>query len=277
MSRLALDLSGTPCLLDFEGFHRPLGVTAGTTAFTLAPWTYRRHIDTLRASTRAAGSDIRLDTRHLAAAVLAGLELPDALARALEPLALWWAAGGDDALPTPPPDGDWLDLGPAGRARLHPWSERQRFAALSAALEGDGDDTWFDPVAYLDAMVRASLLVLDGPAPLDDVDARATAVLLHATVALNVAGDEEEALLEGGPAARESVKREWAARTLRLCQALGWTPARVWATPAAEIDRLLRLLDMVRPPARPARTPRLADHPDATVIRIDDDPPRAAR
>ncbi|WP_284189989.1 hypothetical protein, partial [Zoogloea oryzae] len=86
MSRLALDLSGTPCLLDFEGFHRPLGVTAGTTAFTLAPWTYLRHIDTLRASTRAAGPDLRLDTRRLTAAVLAGLDLPDALARALEPL-----------------------------------------------------------------------------------------------------------------------------------------------------------------------------------------------
>ena len=272
MSRLALDLSGTPCLLDFQGFHCPLGVTAAGLDFTLAPWTYRRHMDTLRASTCAAGADLRLDTRRLGAAVLAGLDLPDPVARALEPLALWWAAGGDDALPAPPLEGEWLDLGPAGRARLRPWTERQRFAALSAALEGDGADTWFDPVAYLDAMVRASLLVLDGPAPLDDLDARATAVLLHATVALNLAGEEEEALLEGGPAARE-----WAARTLRLCQALGWTPARVWATPAAEIDRLLRLLDMVRPQARPARAPRLADHPDATVIRIEDDPPRAAR
>ena len=174
--------------------------------------------------------------------------------------------------PAPPLEGEWLDLGPAGRARLRPWTERQRFAALSAALEGDGDDTWFDPVAYLDAMVRASLLVLDGPAPLDDVDARATAVLLHATVALNLASDEEEALLDGGP-----VAREWAARTLRLCQALGWTPARVWATPAAEVDRLLRLLDLARPPAQPgARAPRLADHPDATVIHNEDDPPRAA-
>jgi hypothetical protein len=92
-------------------------------------------------------------------------------------------------------------------------------------------------------------------------------VLLHATVALNLAGDEEEALLDGGPAARE-----WAARTLRLCQALGWTPARVWATPAAEIDRLLRMLDLVQPAAPPRPPPRLADHPDATVIRIDDDP-----
>lgn len=271
MGRLALDLSGTSCLLDFDGFHRPLGVFAGNIALSLSPWTYRRHMEALRVTTHAAGTDLRLDTRRLAAAVLAGADLPDDLARKLEPVALWWAAGGDDALPSLPEEGEWLDLGAAGRARLHPWSERQRFSALSAALSGDGDDTWFDPVTYLDGMVRASLQVLDGPLALDDVDARGTAVLLHATVALNLAGDQEDPLLDGGPAARE-----WAARTLRLCQALGWTPTRVWATPAAEIDRLLRMLDMLQPPPRPARTPRLSDHPDATVIHIEDDSPRAA-
>ncbi len=271
MGRLALDLAGTPCLLDFDGFHRPLSVFAGNITLSLSPWTYRHHMEALRFTTHTAGTDLRLDTRRLAAAVLAGTELPDALARSLEPVALWWAAGGDDALPTPPDEGEWLDLGVAGRARLRPWSERQRFAALSAALSGDGDDTWFDPVTYLDGMVRASLQVLDGPQPLDDVDSRGTALLLHATVALNLAGDREDPLLDGGPAARE-----WAARTLRLCQALGWTPARVWATPAAEIDRLLRLLDLLQPSPRPSHAPRLADHPDATVIRIEDDPPRAA-
>jgi len=175
------------------------------------------------------------------------------------------------ALPSLPGEGEGLDLGAAGRARLRPWSERQRFSALSAALSGEGDDTWFDPVTYLDGMVRASLQVLDGPQALDDMDARGTAVLLHATVTLNLAGDQEDPLLDGGPAARE-----WAARTLRLCQALGWTPTRVWATPAAEIDRLLRMLDVLQPPPRPARAPRLSDHPDATVIHIEDDPPRAA-
>mgnify|MGYP000995116740 FL=1 len=271
MGRLALDLSGTPCLLDFDGFHRPLGVFAGNIALSLSPWTYRRHMEALRVTTHAAGTDLRLDTRRLAAAVLAGADLPDDLARRLEPVALWWAAGGDDALPSLPGEGEWLDLGAAGRARLRPWSERQRFSALSAALGGAGDDTWFDPVTYLDGMVRASLQVLDGPQALDDMDARGTAVLLHATVTLNLAGDQEDPLLDGGPAARE-----WAARTLRLCQALGWTPTRVWATPAAEIDRLLRMLDVLQPPPRPARAPRLSDHPDATVIHIEDDPPRAA-
>lgn len=271
MGRLALDLSGTPCLLDFDGFHRPLGVFAGNIALSLSPWTYRRHMEALRVTTHAAGTDLRLDTRRLAAAVLAGADLPDDLARRLEPVALWWAAGGDDALPSLPGEGEWLDLGAAGRARLRPWSERQRFSALSAALSGEGDDTWFDPVTYLDGMVRASLQVLDGPQALDDMDARGTAVLLHATVTLNLAGDQEDPLLDGGPAARE-----WAARTLRLCQALGWTPTRVWATPAPEIDRLLRMLDVLQPPPRPARAPRLSDHPDATVIHIEDDPPRAA-
>ena len=271
MGRLALDLSGTPCLLDFDGFNRPLGVFAGNIALSLSPWTYRRHMEALRVTTHAAGTDLRLDTRRLAAAVLAGADLPDDLARRLEPVALWWAAGGDDALPSLPGEGEWLDLGAAGRARLRPWSERQRFSALSAALSGEGDDTWFDPVTYLDGMVRASLQVLDGPQALDDMDARGTAVLLHATVTLNLAGDQEDPLLDGGPAARE-----WAARTLRLCQALGWTPTRVWATPAAEIDRLLRMLDVLQPPPRPARAPRLSDHPDATVIHIEDDPPRAA-
>ncbi len=271
MGRLALDLSGTPCLLDFDGFHRPLGVFAGNIALSLSPWTYRRHMEALRVTTHAAGTDLRLDTRRLAAAVLAGTDLPDDLARRLEPVALWWAAGGDDALPSLPGEGEWLDLGAAGRARLRPWSERQRFIALSAALSGEGDDTWFDPVTYLDGMVRASLQVLDGPQALDNMDARGTAVLLDATVTLNLAGDQEDPLLDGGPAARE-----WAARTLRLCQALGWTPTRVWATPAAEIDRLLRMLDVLQPLPRPARAPRLSDHPDATVIHIEDDPPRAA-
>ena len=88
MGRLALDLSGTPCLLDFDGFHRPLGVFAGNIALSLSPWTYRRHMEALRVTTHAAGTDLRLDTRRLAAAVLAGTDLPDDLARRLEPVAL---------------------------------------------------------------------------------------------------------------------------------------------------------------------------------------------
>lgn len=275
MPRLALHLPGQPCTLDFEGFGRPLGVTAGALHLRLAPWTYRRHLDTLRTCLHAADGELALDSARLADAVLNAPQLGAPERRRLDPLALWWAAGGDAPLPDAPATDAWLPLGDGPvRARLRPWRERQRIAALDAAL-GDGGDgpAWFDPVAYLDGMVRACLQQLDGPVALDDLDSRATAVLLHATVALNLDAGEDDRLLAGGPAAREC-----AARTLRLCRALGWTPARVWATPAAEVDRLLRLLDLVQPaaPARPPDGRGLADHPDATVIRFDDDPPRVA-
>lgn len=281
MGRLEFDLSGTPCMLAFSGFHQPLGIVAGSLTLTLPPWTYRRHLNTLRACTTASGAnDLQLDSRQLCDAVLDAPGLADDARRLLAPLALWWAAGGDDPLPPAPAEGEWLTLGPSddsggeARARLRPWSERQRLSALNASLAADGDASWFDPVTYLDGMVRASLQALDAATGLDDLDARATAVLLHATVALNLCDDEDEALLQGGPAAREC-----AARTLRLCQALGWTPARVWATPAIEVDRLLRMLDLVQPSAaapRPAGRRSLADHPDATLIRIDDDPQERA-
>jgi hypothetical protein len=53
----------------------------------------------------------------------------------------------------------------------------------------------------------------------------------------------------------------------------------VWAAPAAEIDRVLALLDAVDggaagggiPGAAPSRS-SIANHPDAIVIRIEDDP-----
>ncbi|MBS0347255.1 MAG: hypothetical protein JSR69_12450 [Proteobacteria bacterium] len=269
MGPLELNLAGTAYRLDFAGFHRPLGVGAGTLTLTLPPWTYRRHMDTLRLCTAPSASGLRLDSRILCDAVLNGLVADDESRRLISPIALWWAAGGDAPLAQPPAEGEWLDLGsydnPA-RVRLRPWTEHQRLAALDAALSDDlDDDTWFDPVRYLERMVDATVAALDAPGGLDELDARATALLLHATVALNVLDEEADHLLQGGEAARQC-----AARTLRLCQALGWTPAKVWATPAAEVDRLLHMLDLLQPTRTPPRR-SLADHPDATVIRIEDD------
>lgn len=269
MGPLELNLAGTAYRLDFAGFHRPLGVATDTLAVTLQPWTYRRHMDTLRLCTAPSAAGLRLDSRVLCDAVLAGVDAAEAARHELAPIALWWAAGGDAPLAQPPAEGEWLDLGsydnPA-RVRLHPWTEHQRLTALDASLSEEHDDSWFDPVRYLESMVDASVATLDAPTGLDDLDARATALLLHATVALNVIDEEADHLLQGGEAARQC-----AARTLRLCQELGWTPTKVWATPAAEVDRLLRMLDLLQPAARTPRRRSLADHPDATVIRIDDD------
>jgi len=71
MGRLEFDLSGTPCMLAFSGFHRPLGIVAGSLTLTLPPWTYRRHLNTLRACTTASGAnELQLDSRQLCEAFI---------------------------------------------------------------------------------------------------------------------------------------------------------------------------------------------------------------
>jgi hypothetical protein len=128
MGRLALDLSGTPCLLDLRAF-------TARWAFSPAPrpqpppWTYRRHMDTLRVTTTPP-APICGSTPPPRAAVLAGADLPDD-ARACAPLALWWAAGGDDALP-PPAEGEWLDR----PRRPRPPAPVERTPALQRPLRG---------------------------------------------------------------------------------------------------------------------------------------------
>lgn len=78
MGRLEFDLSGTPCMLAFSGFHRPLGIVAGSLTLTLPPWTYRRHLNTLRACTGTSGAnELQLDSRQLCDAVLDAPGLAD--------------------------------------------------------------------------------------------------------------------------------------------------------------------------------------------------------
>lgn len=276
MALQALQLAGQTFWLDFEGFHRPLGILQGAHTLTLAPWTYRRHMDTLRTCTAAHRTGLHLDAQVLASAVLTGLAQDDAprsdadtpdTHSPLSPVALWWSAGGDAPLAEPPKPHAWLDLG-QGRAQLCPWSERARLVALNASLQQDADGQWFDPVGYLDCMVRATLVRLDAPVGLDDLDARATATLLHATVALNTLDDTDAALLDG------PLAREHAARILNLCQALGWPPSQIWALPAPEVARLERLVQLTQAyqPPTPAPTSHaqgLAAHPDAVVFEFE--------
>jgi hypothetical protein len=267
----ALQLAGQTFWLDFEGFHRPLGILQGAHTLSLAPWTYRRHMDTLRTATSAHTQGLHLDAQALAAAVLAGLN-PEAQPPAetdagtdLTPIALWWSAGGDAPLLPPPAPHGWLELGQV-RAQLQPWSERARLQALDACLQQDAEGQWFDPVDYLDRMVRATLIRLDAPVALDDLDARATALLLHACVALNTLDETDAALLDG------PLAREHAARILRLCQALGWPPSQIWALPAPEVARLEKLLQLTQPAPqapRPATAQGLAAHPDAVVFEFE--------
>ena len=235
--------------------------------------------------------------RYLAA--LPGAEalgFPEAGADAAAgPLALWWAAGGDDT-PAVSRHGDHVLID--GRAfALRRWSDGERRVALYDALRceaageppaetGDtGGGCDFDAVAYLHAMLRHG--VADDAAAIDALPLHWALPLIDAVVALNepdadTRPDAERALPRDGTNASPADARIDAV-TLRLARELGWTPSQVAATPAADIDRLLTLLDReaaaaaaaaaVAPgtasPAAPRRR-RLADEPDAVLIRIDD-------
>lgn len=285
----------------------PVTLEGASLSLTLQPWRYGQHIAALRQCVQNQGGQLQLDADAFADCVLAQSGIEPAKHPQLREQALWWAAGGDASLPdanslpgsapnsapncapgsVPGIAQDGSDQAarnaaspvPLGscQARLQPWRERERMAALLACLgESPEGEQRFDVASYLDSMTRASLQQLEPPIPLEQLDARATRLLLAAVVACNVA----EPVLDPSPASRIS-----ALRTLRICQALGWTPSQVWAAPAAEIDQLLTLLEQSQPSIQaaaipapaPARSrPSMAERPDAIVIMIDQEEPQHA-
>jgi len=245
MDQVVVD--GIGYAVDFQGFDVPLEiVTPSGVKACLLPWRYRAHIDALRECVLPEDGGLRLESETLARRVLDHSRIPPALHAELTPLALWWAAGGGEA-PAVTVDGEWYMLG-AVRVRLRPWSSGERFAALAANLHQDESGMVLDMAGYLDTMIEASMLAIDPPVALAELDAASTLVLLDSAIALNVAtaGAVEQSIMASPEAARI---------TLRLCRALGWTPSQVWATPAAEVNRLLALLERVEGTPPPASLP----------------------
>lgn len=253
----------------FQGFDATMDALGpdGETVH-LRPWTYRDHMHALRLSLLPTAQGLELDTEKFCRCVLQRSGLPEDYAADLGGLALWWACGGEPRATTLTGDG-WLDLGPA-RVRLRDWSSAQRIHALTRSLIKDESGESFDVVSYLDAMVRTSIKATDPEMDLEQLDSDATATLLEAVTNLNA---PEQLLPEAAVCGDPRVAREHARTTLRLCASLGWTPSRVWATPAAEVDRLLALVDLMGP-GPPAQSPgpaSLADYPDSVVIHFEDD------
>lgn len=283
-------VDGVTLTVRFEGFSRPLMVAAPEgEVVSLLPWTYAAHMAALRDSAVTVTGGLALDRAAFAGHVLRHSGLTTAGRDWLLPVALWWAAGGGDT-PDDTPDagvandflsdrvihrsGDSMSAGHAPvdlgstRARLRPWTEGERLAALDATIRGGAAGDWLDGVGYLDAMVRCSLVALEPPAVLEALDSLAVARLLGAVTALNILDPGRDPLLSG--LLPEAVMEG----TLELCRALGWTPAQVLGAPAAEVQRLMALLRRTaarstRPaPIRPAG---LAAHPDATVFTFAED------
>lgn len=229
---------------------------------------------TLGAYLRVLERHVTVQGAHVTLAQEAlGNDLLDAAGRRAEgeldvwPLGLYWATRGGNALVK---DDDGCLCGDGVRARLRPWTFAQRAAALSDSLEEGADGTqelrlW----RYLLALLRATIVMLEPP--LADVaelpSALGIALLNEAVSACVHRGAASPALSDVQP-----LHRAMAARTLSLCQALGWTPSQVWGTPAAEIDQLITLMQISRGEAQPrlGRSRGLADLPDAVVIQFED-------
>jgi hypothetical protein len=323
-----LIIDGHSFAIAFEGFAQPLRTRLESTGesleVALPPWPCTRHLEGLRRHLYLDGERLALDATGYADDMLAWAAVPESLHERLRPLALWWALGrapgpmtsdghsdagsdarsdtgpatGPDTAPAVVPDAEgWVTLGPALRAQLRPWTWGERLAAQGGQLEDTGDELDFDAVAYLERMLAACVQRIEdaagGAVAIEALDAEATRTLLAAVTALNHPDRQVTAPLAELPATL-------AATTLRLCAALGWTPGRVLALPAAEVDALLALLDAAEgygttglsgglagrlslrpaaPPPAPAKhrvaampaRPRLADHPDAVVILFGDD------
>ncbi len=259
-----IDIDGLVYATDFQGFDKAMNARSAAGAeVDLRPWPLREHLAALDECVVPTAHGLTLDTRELSRRVLAHSGVAEDAQTRFAPLALWWASGGE----TSPAalGGGWYDCGGV-RLHLRPWTSGERFRAMSRCRRAGADGERFDLGAYLRAMLETSVVTVEPARVLDELDSGATRSLLEAVVALNVVSPEE--LADGIPDTPEADRI-----TLRLCRALGWTPTQVWATPAVEMDRLLRLLDRTAASesAAPTRVARLADHPDATVIRIEDD------
>ncbi|MFY2563360.1 hypothetical protein ACN469_37545 [Corallococcus terminator] len=275
--------SGTaPISLEIDGhtFHLHPGVSSGAMEvecstgerLALHPWSFEAHLRALDLHAWLDGAGLAFDTAGFAFDVLRDSGVPESLHAELAPLALWWALGGaKEPSPVAPPPG-WVQAGDV-RARLRPWTFSERSRALEDSLTSQPDGSKeLSLERYLRSMLSVSVVECVPSAPLEAMDGASTAALLDAVVTLN-AGDERDEDRTLRASGKES--RVLAEVTLKLCRALGWMPSQVWATPAAEVDRLLAMLQLTEPRApTPAPTPRprgLSDFPDAVVIQVEDD------
>jgi hypothetical protein len=265
-----IKVDGADYPVRFNGFDRPMEVRApnGETLM-FQPWRYRDHMAALNLCLNFGPKGLELDGEMFCGCVMRGSGIPENGAADFHGMALWWAGGGNQLPPDTPIADGWLDLG-STRVKLEPWSNENRIRALADSLIRDASGESLEVVHYLDTMVGASVKSFNPKAILDKLDSGATATLIAAVISINM----PEAPLPVDGLKRDSLfSVEQSRSTLRLCAALGWTPSKVWQTPAAEVDRLLTLLDQVQPaPSRQfSRRLGLADQPDAVVIHFEED------
>ncbi|MFY1825609.1 hypothetical protein ACN47A_06840 [Myxococcus fulvus] len=274
-AEISIEIDGRRFHLHTEGSSRSIEVEVATgERIALQRWGFGAHLRALDAHARMEGAGLDFDAEGFALDVLRDSGVAESCFTELAPLALWWALCG---LHEPSvgvlPEG-WWQVGEV-RARLRPWTFAERTQVLEESLVVLADGAReLNLERYLRGMLDASVVERVPAAPLESLDGATTAALLEAVVRVNAdsASPEDRLLESSGEQARVLAEV-----TLKLCRALGWTPAQVWATPAAEVDRLLTMLKLTEPPAPPprqapaSRALRLSDFPDAVVIQVEDD------
>lgn len=240
MTTTTLDVDGVRYGVDYHGHDLPLHAWTDDAELRLAPWLLGQHIAALGHASRVEDGELGLDAEAYAAQVLGSA---DAVAR-WGPLALWWAAGASEDRPA--------------AYTIRPWTTLERASAVRAAL--DPDTRAFHVGRYLSMLIACCVQRTSGVDPLALPMTRGGPLL--AEVCRMCAPEPLLPPVVDDPALRRL--------TLRICTTLGWSPARVWQTPAGEIDQLLALLDE-QPEARPrARLSALDRFPDTHTIQLDE-------
>ncbi|GEN10463.1 hypothetical protein SAMN05443572_103367 [Myxococcus fulvus] len=271
----SIEIDGRRFHLHTDDSSRSIEVEVATgERIPLWRWGFGAHLRALDSHARLEGAGLDFDAEGFALDVLRDSGVPESCFTELAPLALWWALCG---LREPSvgvlPEG-WRQVGEV-RARLRPWTFAERTQVLEASLVVLADGAReLSLERYLRGMLDASVVECAPAVALESLDGATTAALLEAVVSVNAefAAPEDRMLEASGKQARVLAEV-----TLKLCRALGWTPAQVWATPASEVDRLLTMLKLTEPPAPPprqapaSRAMRLSDFPDAVVIQVEDD------
>lgn len=261
-----VEIDGFAYTLDFTGFEHPMNARlADYPRVSFQPWRFGEHLQALSVCLTVTADGLDLNETAFSRHILLINQIPSEWHDAYAPLALWWASGGG-AQPVALADGRYQLTNI--QARLRPWCYAERLAALAKCQQTASGGAQFDVIAYLLAMLRHSLVELQPPQALEALDSAAGTALLAAVIALNIHGASPafSALLNAPHAA---------ANLLKLCRALGWTPSQVLAAPAPEMDLMLALIERVdnASPSSPATAAAqgMASHPDAVVIRIEDD------
>lgn len=270
MEPVVIDVDGRCFSVSREGPGAALHViTSRGEGLRWPPVPLDDHLRALEMHVHADDRGLSFDQKGFCTTLLEAAGTPQELFEELEPLMLWWAAGGADGeMKSGIDEAGWMDLN-GGRVKLRPWTWVERDQAMrESTMKLPNGGQQFSMEQYMRAMIRCSVMdVAPKGSTLDDVVA---ARLLDAVVAVNTTGGrDEDRMLSMGDAAGQAL----AQTTLLLCKVLGWMPSQVWSLPAAELDRLLamlRMTEMGAPAARATRPRGLADFPDAVVIQVED-------